>query len=424
MSRLLALLCVAVALVLLLTALCPAQSTLAPEPALAVVRIKSHGASATVIATEPGRSGAPGRSWILGCCHQFFARNSERVDQQLLTKPLKLDGPQQPYAPARLSQARVIAFDSRRDLSLLEVDNGPWYYLPVAPPGYRPSQQLLTAGYDEMKWPVTTRPATILKVEGQTTWTVQPPWHGRSGGGLLDAEGRYLVGVVQAYTGQPSRPDKGLHASHASVLAFMAPHWPRCPADGRQGVSVEMIPPVQTPAPSRRTYIDIAPAHRVPNRTGSQCVWASLETLCRHHGITAGYDLTASYSSSTAGPADVARALDRRGIRYRQQGPGQQQSGLVRAAGEAGLGCMVGLSGRHAVVCCGMDGDSAIILDNMGPHAGQVVSWPRERFQPSYDGWCVVVYPPGAADAPAPQARPAPLQPRLSPFGQQCPGGT
>src|SRR5207237_3382704 len=45
-----------------------AQTGAAPasDPALAVVRIKSHGASGTVIAT------APGKSWILSCCHMFF----------------------------------------------------------------------------------------------------------------------------------------------------------------------------------------------------------------------------------------------------------------------------------------------------------------------------------------------------------------
>ncbi len=202
------------------------------DPTLAVVRIKSHGASATVIATEPGRS------WVLGCCHMFFGPG-DQVDPRALTKPLKLDGPAQTQAPAQLARARVLAFDSRLDLSLLEVENGPFHCIPVAPRGHRPSAHLLSLGYDEMRWPITARAATLLSTSGTTTYTREKPWHGRSGGGLIDAEARVLIGVVQGYESGPPPYQRGLYVSHDAILRFLQPHLgrqpgaaPACPPGG------------------------------------------------------------------------------------------------------------------------------------------------------------------------------------------------
>jgi hypothetical protein len=193
----------------------------ASDPAHAVVRIKSHGASATVIATEQGRS------WVLGCCHMFFNRN-DTVDPRALMKPLKFDGFPQSNAPARLSSARVIAFDSHLDLSLLEVDNGPFWAIPVAPPGHRP-RTLVSLGYDEMKWPITQRSATLISTQGNTSYTREMPWHGRSGGGLIDSQALVLVGVVQGYETGPPPYQRGLYVSHDAILRFLAPHMQRAP---------------------------------------------------------------------------------------------------------------------------------------------------------------------------------------------------
>lgn len=371
----------------------------AADPQYAAVRIRSHGASATVIATEPGRS------WLLGCCHQFFARG-EQIDPALVHKPFKFDGPAQPYARQVLAQARVIAYDAKRDLSLMEVDNGPFYYVPVAPRGHRPGR-CVTVGYDEMKWPVTCRAATVFKSDRLTQWTHEPPWHGRSGGGLIDVDGRYLIGVVQAYTSPAGRPDKGLHASLESVHEFMAPHWQRCPQFGRPALA--QAPP-QYPGPTG--WLEIDRANRVPNRTGSQCGWSSLETLARHHRIQALYDLTRQYHGLSS-PGQVAQVLGARGVRYRQQQPGQRDTGILTGEGRR-LGCLVGLGGKHAVTCLGSDGQTVRVIDNEGPRALEVQDWPAAQFLAQWDGWAVVLYP--GAQGPAPQFFQSP--------GQSCPGGT
>src|SRR5262245_9394355 len=173
---------------LLVLAACraPASEPPRPHPSLAVLRIKSHGASGTVIATTKGKS------WILGCAHMFATPAD-------LKRPLKIDGPRQPYAEARRSATRVLAVDAAADLSLLEHDNGPFYCVPVAPAGHKPGRNLISVGYDDMSWPVTVVPATLLSTRGLTTYTREKPWHGRSGGALIDVDAYCVIGVVQGY---------------------------------------------------------------------------------------------------------------------------------------------------------------------------------------------------------------------------------
>jgi hypothetical protein len=109
-------------------------------------------------------------------------------------RPIKLDGEQVPQGISRL-----IAVDYDHDLSLIEIigGNAP-NVAPVAGPGHKPSSHLLSVGYDEMRLPATRLTAHIIKSDNDITWTREPPWHGRSGGALLDLDSGTLIGVVSA----------------------------------------------------------------------------------------------------------------------------------------------------------------------------------------------------------------------------------
>jgi hypothetical protein len=182
------------------------QAPAEPSPlALAVVRIPSHGCSGTVIRTGDGWSD------LLSCAHAFRGADALR--------PLAIDGPAQPAAHPGRHPARLAKVDVERDLSLIRIDNGPYYCVPVAPAGHRMGRRLLSVGYDEMRWPVTERTATALFTAGGVTWTHEAPWHGRSGGALFDVEGGYLVGVVQAY--EVPSPHRGLYVSLATIHEFL-----------------------------------------------------------------------------------------------------------------------------------------------------------------------------------------------------------
>jgi hypothetical protein len=72
-----------------------------------------------------------------------------------------------------------------------------------------------------MKWPQTSEPATIVATEGTRFWTDAKPWHGRSGGPLVDVETERLVGVVQGYV--PGPGGQGLYVNHQTILQFLTP---------------------------------------------------------------------------------------------------------------------------------------------------------------------------------------------------------
>lgn len=189
----------------------------AVDPALAVVRVHSHGGSACAIATQEGKT------LFLSCAHMFENGGTKR--------PIKMDGPIQPKAKAVKVRPKLVAIDWQSDLSLIELANGPFYAIPVAPPGHQPARTLWSVGYDDMKWPVTKKQASYLYSHGNMSYTREKPWHGRSGGGLYDPGKQVLVGIVHGY--EITGHQRGLYVSHAAVLAFLSKH---------QGPRPEVLP--------------------------------------------------------------------------------------------------------------------------------------------------------------------------------------
>lgn len=179
-----------------------------------VVMIPSHGGSGSVIAT--------GQGWtlILSCGHMF-------EDKKDLLHPITLEMPVPINGSPQKVGVRVVRVDLDSDLSLIQLNYGPVTYVsPVAPAGFSPGL-CLSVGYDDMKKPGTWRPAEIVYSTTKYTFTKQRPWHGRSGGGLLDQRTGYLVGVVSGYQGPKNHLErfgnyKGVYASHQSILNFLS----------------------------------------------------------------------------------------------------------------------------------------------------------------------------------------------------------
>jgi len=223
----------AVASVLLvLCGACHARGQPAPASAAAVVQIPSHGGSGTVIATEPGRT------WILTCAH-LFAGPGDRARPLVILSPSN-----RPVAPPRRVGPRLVAIRDALDLALLHLPDGPLpFWAPVPPAHYRPDTFCWSVGYDEMRRPPQVRPARIVSVEGSRYLTDARPWHGRSGGALLEARTGYLVGVVTAYRGM--KGPRGPRGPRGADPLF--DRWERDPS-GR-GVAVALPPIAQFIAP-------------------------------------------------------------------------------------------------------------------------------------------------------------------------------
>lgn len=211
----------------------------------AVVRQPSHGASCTVIATEPGRT------LLLGCAHAYQGEARGRA--------IVLDVPHHSGAAPRKVGPKLLAVDYQADLSLVLLPDGPLPYVsPVAPAGTRP-RECWSAGYDEMQLPPggpVVRSAQIVGDNGQVTYTRGAPWHGRSGGALIDTATGQLVGVVGGYSSDRPIPSgagrrewvernaTGFYASLEAIHQFLSRH-----ASGQ----------VQAPAPEPRQRLPPGP---------------------------------------------------------------------------------------------------------------------------------------------------------------------
>ena len=195
--------------------------------ALGVVKIESHGATGVPIYSVTGKT------YILGCGHMYDS-------QKMLRAKLKISGPKQPYANKSLAWPKLVALDRNADLSLIVINRGPFYTIPVASTAQN-TRQVWSIGYDRMRWPPTAKKTVIVGSQGNTTFTLDRPWHGRSGGALVCARSGTLVGIVQGY--ETKGPRRGVHVGHSTIVRFLtrhAPHLlPRGSAVGSQKIGYQ-----------------------------------------------------------------------------------------------------------------------------------------------------------------------------------------
>lgn len=183
-------------------------------PADAVVLLKSHGGSGTAIAT--------GEGWtlILSCAHCFEGASRN--------KPIQVAMPHPAPRPAKRVGLQVMAVGRTEsvDLSLIKLNAGPVPYVsPVAPLTCKP-KECWSIGFDELAMPAQCRPAKIVRLEGTRYLTDARPWHGRSGGALIDKQSGGLVGVVSAYTGPKNHAEyhpgaNGVYVSLPAIHQFL-----------------------------------------------------------------------------------------------------------------------------------------------------------------------------------------------------------
>jgi hypothetical protein len=178
------------------------------EAYLAVVQIPSHGASGTIVYT------AAGETLVLTVAHAFEGATRHRPLVVLAPRP-------EGAGTEKKVGIRLVALDERADLALVRLGTGRLSHIArVAPRGFNePVTWAYSCGYDGMRLPAVWARTRIHGSQGLTTFTQQPPGHGRSGGALFDTRTGQLVGVVQGYTLE--RPPVGLYASLASIHAFL-----------------------------------------------------------------------------------------------------------------------------------------------------------------------------------------------------------
>lgn len=137
---------------------------------------------------------------------------------------------------------------------------------------------------------------------------------------------------------------------------------------------------------------------RVYNRSGSQCVWASLEVLARYHKISELYTLTQKYKHATGG-GEVRRVLNGLHIKYIMQDEGEYDTQILVDACAKGWGAGVGLHGTHMVNVVHFKDGVVKIIDNSDSSL-KIRTLSMNQFLRSWDGWVVVLIPPNPPEPP------------------------
>lgn len=151
-----------------------------------------------------------------------------------------------------------------------------------------------------------------------------------------------------------------------------------------EGEPDENLSDVMVPIPTK---------DRVYNKTGIQCVWASLECIGRYAGEKKLYDLTfdrdcQSYSS----PSDAARKLKQLKVKFEQTTSVNDRSLIYKAVVQDKRGVLFGIPG-HAMVMVHYDDNKKIIkYINNSDKELKVRTWKMSDFNQRWDGWICVIY--------------------------------
>lgn len=149
-------------------------------------------------------------------------------------------------------------------------------------------------------------------------------------------------------------------------------------------------PPVP-PFPNTELHVDVPMEMRIFNKSGSQCVWATIEMLGKLHKVKGVQGLTNELKHAT-GPGEVNRVLTRKNVKFRQV-TGKDLDFLEEWVTKKRMGCGIGVNGNHVILVCHFErGKSVKVIDNSDPTL-QVQTWDWNKFQSKFSGWVFVILP-------------------------------
>lgn len=202
----------------------PAQRQSSGDPRLAVVRFtlkewveeerrwREHTFSGVVV-DRTSRC-----AWVLTVAHGFESRSGRYM--------LAIDAPWPRNAAPQIVRMRITKIDKAMDLAVVKLETGNLpnvCYVATRPP--LAGARCTSVGYTEDDDDPSLEDATITE-QGRLTVTKEAPWHGRSGGALIDASGR-LVGLAAAYdpAGCPYNEEREPAKFKAWVLRYAPGYW-------------------------------------------------------------------------------------------------------------------------------------------------------------------------------------------------------
>ena len=144
--------------------------------------------------------------------------------------------------------------------------------------------------------------------------------------------------------------------------------------------------------------IKIAAECRVVNRPPGRSGWCAVETLARHHHITALYGLVEKHAAQTR-PRDLEAEIVACGVEFRIQNRKNRSTQILRDAIGKELGAVVGFrppapgACGHIVTLVDFGPKGVRILDPDDPE-GMIRNMDLETFLDQWDGFALVLLPP------------------------------
>lgn len=153
---------------------------------------------------------------------------------------------------------------------------------------------------------------------------------------------------------------------------------------------------VLSTCPFVKAECNIPQEARIYNRTGKQCVWASIETLGRYNKIPQLFGITSSKKyAKGANTYNVVNAFRELGLdHFTMSNRYDKKSGkalLIKALKEWRVGAAFSINNKHMVVAVDITDKYVKIIDNADKDL-KVQTWSIDEFNKKFDGWVIVVY--------------------------------
>lgn len=141
------------------------------------------------------------------------------------------------------------------------------------------------------------------------------------------------------------------------------------------------------------TQVPIPVKDRVPNRTGIQCVWSSIETLARYAKYEKLYDITMEKDyKSYAGPPSLRAMFKKYGVKYEMTVDKKDRSLLIKGCTIEKRGVAFDIPGHMMVLVHYDEKEGIVKYINNSDKDLKIRTWTMEEFNKRWAGWAVIIY--------------------------------
>jgi len=153
-----------------------------------------------------------------------------------------------------------------------------------------------------------------------------------------------------------------------------------------------ILPPTQPSDPELQgLHVPIPKEIRLYNKSGSQCVWCTIEMLGTYHGSAGVKGLTQKYKHAT-GPGEVNRVLTQRNVKFKQV-TGRDLDFIEEWVTNKRMGVGIGVNHNHVILVCHFERNKLVKVIDNSDRSLRVQTWDWAKFTQRFSGWVFVILP-------------------------------